>query len=483
MKTIVLLGLNARHTHSNPALYYLREYCRGLPWRFFILEYGTTTHLTSILARVAELRPDALGLSVYTWNASLVRLLVPEVKKVLPGCAVILGGPEVSYTAEEWLRSCGGIDRIICGPGEEALRALLGAGLDAGGPVIRGKNPPFHEIPFPYRAEDLAALEGRYLYYEASRGCAYRCMYCLSSRDDQPCERKPLETVRQELSCLLDARPAAVKFVDRTFNADRTFAREIWRFLIESGSASRFHFEVHPVLLEDEDFSVLGRAPGGLFQFEVGVQSTNADTLREIRRPGEWSKIGEKIRRLLELGTARVHLDLIAGLPHEGMESFERSFNEVYALGPSYLQLGFLKVLPGTELAERKEEYGLVHTGSPPYRVLSNRWLSFEDLTRLDRIEGLLNSLYNSGRFAATLPALERVFPSPFRLYDGLSNWWHGRDMDHRRKEWRYCAEGIIDFISRSRPETREEVLERLKDDWKAAFGSQRLPHALRGGA
>lgn len=431
---ILLLGVNARYSHSNPALYSLRAYCRGLDRRIEILESSINANPSKIIADVAASRCDIVGISIYLWNALLVRGLLPGIKAAVPGCRIVLGGPEVTHTPGEWL-SMDEVDCVVTGPGEAAFRGILAGDVDIRERLVRGANPPFSELPFLYEESDFPRFANRYVYYESSRGCPYRCAYCLSSRADTRLEFRETTTVLREIDVLIAKAPDTVKFVDRTFNARPERARSIWRHIIESGTKKRFHFEVHPSLIEDEDLALLVTAPPGLFRFEIGVQSTNEETLRAVHRAGDWQASRRAIARLVASGNIHTHLDLIAGLPFDTLETIARSFDETYSLRPDHLQLGFLKILPGTEMSERAAEYYIMHNSEPPYGITGNRWISADALFLLHDIAGLVDSLYNTGRFRAELAGLEACYGSPFMLFRALAGRWRELGSDPRTKD------------------------------------------------
>ncbi len=466
MKTIVLLGINARYSHSNPALYYLREYCRDTDYRIIIREVSVKKDVPGLLEELRDLAPDILGISVYIWNSLRVKELLRRVREFIPRTLIVLGGPETSFNADDWCKEFEEINYIVTGHGEEGFRLLMESDFRLADRIVSVSGPPFREIPFPYRDEDFPRFQNRYVYYEASRGCPYRCSYCLSSRRDQALDFRDPDTVKKELRILMDKDLRTIKFVDRTFNADRGFARDIWRYLLDHPSRSRFHFEIFPHLLEEEDFALLSRVPPGYFQFEIGIQSTNPETLAEINRPGRWDNAGRMIHRLAGMGNIHIHLDLIAGLPCEDYKSFMQSFNRVYALGAHYLQLGFLKILPGTEMAERKIEYGILHRTEPPYTVLSNKWISREELAELKGVEYVLNFLYNSGKYYHTLSALNEAFSGPFELYHQLTAFLDYRNRKRTPRDWITGMRALIDCTESCAPGMRDEILHCLRKDW-----------------
>ncbi|HSV97445.1 MAG TPA: DUF4080 domain-containing protein [Spirochaetota bacterium] len=444
---IILLGINARYSHSNPALYSLRAYCRGLDRRIEILETSINAASNRILADVIASRPGLVGISVYIWNARVVRGLLPGIKTALPDCRVVLGGPEVTHAPAEWL-SMSGVDCVVAGPGEAAFRKIASGDFNIRERLIRGANPPFTELPFLYDDTDFARFANRYVYYESGRGCPYRCAYCLSSRGDARLEFRELSMVLRELDVLIAKAPGTVKFVDRTFNARPERARAIWRHLIDSGTEKRFHFEVHPALLADEDLALLETARPGLFQFEVGVQSTNEETLRAVHRAEDWPASRRAIARLIAPGNIRTHLDLIAGLPYDTLETIARSFDEAHSLRPDHLQLGFLKVLPGTEMRERAVDYELSFNPEPPYEVISNRWLFAGEIALLHRVEGLVDSLYNSGRFRDMLLNLAPRFAGPFAMFRALADHWVKCGLDPRKKDPGIAVRTLASFAA-----------------------------------
>ena len=294
---VVLVGINARFTHSNLALRYLREVTSGLPHTTVIREFTINMPLLDIAQSIMDEDPDVTAFSVYIWNAELAIKLISLLKLLKPPMTIIAGGPEAGYRAENWLAQSPGTDIVIEGAGEAAFLDLAQNSFHHNGRIIQLKNLPFAKIPFPYKS-GFDGLENRYLYYESSRGCPFSCSYCLSSRGDQYLEFRPVETVYAELDILLKQKPVLVKFIDRSFNADRDRAINIWRYLIRKATATRFHFEIHPLLIGDEELELLAAAPEGLFQFEAGVQSTNFRTLGEIGRPVPWEKIRDRLAQL-----------------------------------------------------------------------------------------------------------------------------------------------------------------------------------------
>ncbi|HEY1405952.1 MAG TPA: DUF4080 domain-containing protein [Spirochaetota bacterium] len=391
---VLLVALNARYTHSNLALRYLRNEIAGAGHHAVIREFSINQNYFDIIDTITGENPDVIALSVYIWNAELMRTLIADIIKLIPEIKIIVGGPEAGYDAERW-KNISGVIAVICGHGEGAMRRLAQNDFQTDEKIIARTNISFADIPFPYTEDDFAALAGKYIYYESSRGCPFSCSYCLSSREDALLEfRDPGQTC-DELDRLIDHQSLVIKFVDRSFNADPKRARAIWEHLIKKKGESRFHFEIHPLLLEEADFDCLEHVPQDLFQFEIGVQSIHEKTLRAVGRTGSWEKSKENIRRLINLKNIHIHLDLIAGLPGETLSEIGESIDEIMSLNADHFQLGFLKVLPGTEIASQAEEFGIIRTEKPPYQILANRWLSRQDLTLLRRIEQLIDTTYN----------------------------------------------------------------------------------------
>ncbi len=355
----------------------------------------------------------------------------------------------------------------------------MNAGFRHGEKIISQPNPPFADLPLPYAHGDLDGLAGRYVYYESSRGCPFRCSYCLSSRADQKPEAKSAETVKEELRFILAHGPKLLKFVDRTFNLDRDRYRAIWDFLIDEyrGGPTTFHFEIHPSHLDEEDFALLSRCPGGLFQFEIGVQSTNPAARDAVRRGGAWERDRSAIGRLVSPGNIHVHLDLIAGLPYDDMDSVARSFNALYALGPHHLQLGFLKMLPGTEMRERADECGISFSPYAPYQTSATRWITAEEMRLLERIAYLVDRLYNTGHVPVTLGALAARYGSPFDLYRDLAA---GAPAGPSTRSREACAAFLLAAAAARFPLEKSFFLDALRWDWCAGTGSRRYPALLR---
>lgn len=433
---LLFVAVNAKYSHTNLAVRYLHQMVKDLPGiNSSFLEFTINQQIQPVLFEILRKKPDAVLFSCYIWNIEMVRRLGADIKKVYPHIKIVLGGPEVSFHGEELLKSYAWIDYIVCGEGEGAALSLVsqltGKGAAEGGRSTRSvlaapQTADMDQLPFPY--EDLSELDNRIIYYESSRGCPFGCSYCLSCTDRRTRFRS-LPMVYQDLQKFLDARVMQVKFVDRTFNCDRKRALAIWKYLAEHDNGiTGFHFEIGGDLLEEEQLDFLSTVRVQLFQFEIGVQTTNEATLGEICRKTDMDKLRYNVKRVHQAGNIHQHLDLIAGLPLEGFERFAQSFDEVFALRPQQLQLGFLKLLKGTVLYQEREKYGLVHSEYPPYEVLRTGHMSYEELSRLKLVEEMTEAYYNKGCFDVQLSYLLEYFSSPFTLFLKLGEYFSQRN-------------------------------------------------------
>lgn len=440
---VVLAALNARYTHSSLALRYLKRYCQGQFPNIETVEFNINQSPGMILGELVKRRPDVLGLSCYIWNIGIILPLVGNLRKVLPEATIILGGPEVSFDGEYWLSKYPSIDFLIAGEGEEALRRFLEEyercagqlteeslaavpGLvyrRQDGQVVQNPNPPLDlaSIP-PIYAGDLGELKDKIVYFETTRGCPFRCAYCLSSVMG-PVRAFPLARAKEELAALAAAGVQQVRFVDRTFNYDPRRALELLEFMISLDTTTRFQLEVGGDILTQPILELLTKAPENRFQFEIGVQSTNPATLDAVGRRSHLQRLAEAVRFLRERTTVIVLLDLIAGLPAEGFWRFGQSFDFVYALQPHRIHLGFLKLLRGSRLRAEAEQFGCVFTHEAPYEVLYTKDLSFEEIQRLKLIADLVDKYYGP-RFEHTLKYLLRDGRSPFQFFNELAAKW-----------------------------------------------------------
>lgn len=478
---IVLTAINAKYIHSNLAVYSLRAYASPYKDEIEIAEYTINQQLDDILIDLYKKKPDILCFSCYIWNLTYVEELIREVKKIFPNLPIWVGGPEVSYDAKDVLARLPEVTGVMCGEGEETFLELLHfyytkegdlsqiAGIayrDAEGNIHQNewrKTIDLSTVPFVY--QDMADFKNKIIYYESSRGCPFSCSYCLSSVDK--CLRfRDLELVKKELQFFIDEEVPQVKFVDRTFNCKHDHAMEIWKYLMEHDKGiTNFHFEVAADLLNEEEIQLIEKMRPGLIQLEIGVQSTREETIREIRRTMKFSEVARIVKRIQQRGNVHQHLDLIAGLPYEDLKSFQKSFDDVYGLHPEQLQLGFLKVLKGSYMEEKKEDYGLVFKSKPPYEVLYTNWLSYEDVLTLKVVEEMVEVYYNSGQFSYTLRHLEKEYESPFMLYLELGKYYENHKlhlMSHSRIT-RY--EILLDFIKSLNTKKEEFYRELLTFD------------------
>ena len=420
----LLVAVNAKYIHSNPAVYSLKRFAGEYTDAVEIAEYTINNRMEDILEDIYRRKPDAIGFSCYIWNIGMVEKLMGELHKLLPKLPVFLGGPEVTYDADKLLRKYPYLTGIFIGEGEatfaqvvkyyvkknpESLEDIPGLMLRSG---MTPERKPLNLTDVPFLYDDMAPFTNRIIYYETQRGCPFRCSYCLSSID-KTVRFRDIEVVKKELAFFLEKKVKQVKFVDRTFNCNHDHAMAVWQYLYEhDNGVTNFHFEIAGDILREDEIALVAKMRPGLVQFEIGVQSTNTDTLREIRRVMDIEKLKQVVAALKAAHNVHIHLDLIAGLPYEDYDSFARSFDDVYAMEPEQLQLGFLKVLKGSYMAEMAESYGLVYTDYAPYEVLYTNWLSFTEICRLKRIEEMVEIYYNSGQFAHSLPVMIADFGS-----------------------------------------------------------------------
>ena len=475
----LLVALNAKYIHSNPALYSLRAHAGEALQPYVELAEYTINHMFSdVLGDIYKRKPDVIGFSCYIWNIETVLPLVKELKKLMPTVPIWLGGPEVSYDAPELLRKYPEITGIMVGEGEETFRELLAYYLEAHGEKCdetgvgaegARRKKALSDIPglclqsgytearaltdlskLPFLYEDLGMFENRIIYYESSRGCPFRCSYCLSSIDKKVRLRE-LDTVKKELQFFLDKKVPQVKFVDRTFNCDHKHAMAIWQFIKQQDNGiTNFHFEVSADLINEAELDLITSMRPGLIQLEIGVQSTNDTTITEIHRTMNLKRLKEIVKKVQDAGNIHEHLDLIAGLPYEDYATFGKSFDEIYELKPNQLQLGFLKVLKGSYMFEHASEYGMIYHSTAPYEVMQTKWLSFEEILKIKQVEEMLEIYYNSGQFEVTMKLMDVLFESPFYMFQEFGAFYEEKGyfaMSHSRI--RRC-EILLEFIRES---------------------------------
>ena len=445
---ILLVAVNAKYIHSNLAVYSLKASAGLYETSVELAEYTINHQTDEIFRSIYQKKPQLLFFSCYIWNRRVILETAENIRRVLPDTVIWAGGPEVSYDAEEFLRENPQFDGVMKGEGERTFYRLLDYYCSLKGTLsqipgiayreketgaVRVTGPgeilkTLDELPFVY--DHPEKFQNRIIYYESSRGCPFSCSYCLSSIDKRVRFRST-EKVKQELLFFLKHRVPQVKFVDRTFNCSHSRAEELWQFIRDhDNGVTNFHFEIAADILTDKEVEILSGMRPGLVQLEIGVQTVNERTLAAIHRTAEFEKIASRVNQIAASENIHQHLDLIAGLPYEDFESFQSSFDTVYRLHPQELQLGFLKVLRGSEMHRRAEEYGIVYRSECPYEVLKTKWISCDELIRLKEVEEMLEVYYNSQQFRNTMAALEQIFGRPFELYASLADYYKKNELD-----------------------------------------------------
>ncbi|MCB5710441.1 B12-binding domain-containing radical SAM protein [Blautia wexlerae] len=473
---ILLAACNAKYIHSNLAVYDLQAYASDYADHIVLKEYTINQQKDDIMRDIYLEHPDVVCVSCYIWNLSFVKELMADLIKILPGADFWAGGPEVSYDAEKFLIENSEFKGVMVGEGEETFKELAGYYVEKNpqdlknmtGICYRDGDQIIHNgwrqimdlssIPFIYK--DLSEFKNRIIYYESSRGCPFSCSYCLSSIDKK-LRFRDTETVKKELQFFIDNKVPQVKFVDRTFNCKHDHAMAIWKYINEhDNGVTNFHFEISADLLREEELQEMSTMRPGLIQLEIGVQSTNPDTIKAIHRTMDFEKLKGIVDRIHSFGNIHQHLDLIAGLPYEDYDSFRHSFNDVYALKPQQLQLGFLKVLKGSHMMEMCREYGIVYKTQEPYEVLSTKWLDYDHVLKLKTVENMVEVYYNSGQFQNTLEYLENFFQDAFSIYERLGSFYMEKgygDVSHTRMR-RY--EILLEFLE----DVPEISMDQVKD-------------------
>lgn len=451
---VLLAAINAKYIHSNLGIYSLKTYGEKMlkEWglaeqaEISLAEYTINHQMEQILQDIYKRKPDVIGFSCYIWNISYVKVILADIKKVLPDVKIWAGGPEVSYHGEAFLKEEPAVDLVMMGEGEITFAHFLKALLEGEdlkqvpGLMVRNADGTFtdtgfrqvmdmSQIPFPYAFMDMKELEHRIIYYESSRGCPFSCAYCLSSIDKK-LRFRSLDLVLPELEWFLQAKVPQVKFVDRTFNCKKSHAMAIWQYIRDhDNGVTNFHFEIAADLLDKDELDLLSTMRPGLVQLEIGVQSTNEKTLEAIRRKTDIEEIREITETINSWHNIHQHLDLIAGLPWEDLESFKKSFNDVYEMEPEQLQLGFLKVLKGSYMEELIPDCDLLYSAAPPYEVLCTKWLSYGDVLELKDIEEMTEVHYNSRQFTCTLKELEKEFDTPYEMFSFMAGYYNKNNL------------------------------------------------------
>ena len=448
---ILLAACNAKYIHSNLAVYDLKAYSSDYDEHVILREYTINQPKDEILKDIYSSGADVVCFSCYIWNISFVRELIRDLVKILPKTAFWAGGPEVSYDAEKFLTEMPEMTGVMVGEGEKTFHDLLEFYIDGkdsleeiSGIAYRTGDKIIHNgwrelmdlsaIPFVY--EHLEKFENRIIYYESSRGCPFSCSYCLSSIDKK-LRFRDLELVKKELQFFLDHRVPQVKFVDRTFNCKHEHAMTIWKYILEhDNGVTNFHFEISADLLREEEMELMSQMRPGLIQLEIGVQSTNPETIRAIHRHMNLDRLKQVVDKINGFHNIHQHLDLIAGLPYEDYDTFHQSFNDVYQMKPDQLQLGFLKVLKGSLMQKEAEVYGIVYKEKEPYEVLSTNWLTYGEVLKLKMVESMVEVYYNSGQFWHTLEYLVPFEKDAFTFYEKLGSFYEKKgysEISHSR--------------------------------------------------
>ena len=477
---ILLAACNAKYIHSNLAVYDLKAYSSDYDKEVLLREYTINQPKDEILKDIYGSGADVVCFSCYIWNISSVRELIRDLAKILPETAFWAGGPEVSYDAEKFLTEMPEMTGVLVGEGEKTFHDLLEYYIDGKGSLgeIRGiayrdgeeirhngwrELMNLSEIPFVY--QHLEEFENRIIYYESSRGCPFSCSYCLSSIDKK-LRFRDLELVKKELQFFLDHKVPQVKFVDRTFNCKHEHAMAIWKYILEhDNGVTNFHFEVSADLLRDEEMDLMAKMRPGLIRLEIGVQSTNPETIRAIHRHMDLDKLKRCVDRVHSFRNIHQHLDLIAGLPYEDYDTFHRSFNDVYQMKPDQLQLGFLKVLKGSLMQGEAEKYGIVHKEKEPYEVLSTNWLPYGDVLKLKAVESMVEVYYNSGQFQHTLEYLVPLAKDAFTFYESLGAFYEKKgysEISHSRMR-RY--EILLEYLQEETDVSVEKASQKMLYD------------------
>ena len=485
---VVLVGINSKYTHLNLAIRYLKAYTKDLDFECTIREFSVNDRFEKLLEEIISEKPEIVAFSCYIWNKEIVKSLSELIKIVNKDIEIIYGGPEVSFNGREFLEESSG-DFLIEGEGEEVFKNFIqyklyerekkpsyynGISCDKikglyykkdGGIYFCGKknNMDINNVIFPYIYEE--DLDNKIVYYEASRGCPYGCKYCLSSVD-RNLRFRDIEMVKKELKILMDKKVRLVKFVDRTFNCNEKFSIEIWEFLVNQNTETKFHFEISANILTSGQVKILSKAPRGRFQFEVGVQTTNNEILHNINRIADFTEVESKVKEIKALKNISQHLDLIAGLPGEDFNSFKKSFNQVFAIEPEEIQLGFLKILKGSPMELEKEKWGMKNSPYPPYEILKTKDISYEELLTLKKVETMVDKYYNSGKFSSILKFFHLKFQDYFEFYKELGLFFHEKGYFDRNISSADYYKVFLEFNSEKLKEDNFALREIIKYDY-----------------
>ncbi|APF27435.1 B12-binding domain-containing radical SAM protein [Clostridium botulinum] len=487
----LLVAINSKYIHSNLALRYLRANTEDLNYECMLKEFTINDRKENILEKIIMEKADLVAFSCYIWNLEYVEELANLIKSVKPSTEIIFGGPEVSYDSESFLRKVPG-EYIIKGEGEETFREFIKCKIEnksldkvkglyiktLNGIEYTGErhNISMNSVVFPYKREE--DLKNKIVYYEASRGCPFKCKYCLSSTL-HGVRFHDIERVKKEIKFLVDKNVKLIKFVDRTFNCNHKFAMEVWEYIINLDTDATFHFEISADLLTKEELDILSKSKEGRIQFEVGVQTTNNEVLKNINRHVNFETIKEKVEELKKLKNIKQHLDLIAGLPGEDYNSFKNSFNDVYSIEPEEIQLGFLKLLKGSPMRLEAEKWGMLYSPYPPYEILSTKDISYEELLILKKVEGVVDKYYNSGKFNNILKYFMGEFKKPFDFYYSLAMFCNDKGYFDRNISGPQYYKVFLEFNEEFLNKNSEFLKEIIKYDYLKFNKKQWLPEFL----
>lgn len=475
---LLLTAINAKYIHSSLAIRYLNKNCQDLACSIEMLEVSINNHLLEIANQIFDARPDVLGLSCYIWNIELVKQLLPLVHKLLPECKIICGGPEVSYETKEFMQEFSMVDYVVRGESEEAFHELMQALIEdksnedikIKGVAKRNLDNTIDEnvavtvadldtIKFPYDDEDIESLKDKIIYYESSRGCPYSCKYCLSCAT-RGVRYRSLDKVFAELSYFIRHNVRQVKFVDRTFNADKKHYLPILEFIAKQECRTNFHFEIVAHHIDDEIKEVLKNMPKGRVQFEIGIQSTNIKTLGKISRANPWEEMTNNIKSIMAYGNIHLHVDLIIGLPYEDITSFAKSFNDVYLLQADMLQVGFLKLLKGAAMNDLIEEHDYVYMPQAPYQVISNKYMDYTTMRKLQIFVDVVEMYYNAGRFRYTITNLIAKYQQDaYTFFFDLATYWQENKLHLAPHAPKNLYVFLYDFIVQNERITDKEYI------------------------
>ncbi|MGG7200792.1 B12-binding domain-containing radical SAM protein [Clostridium butyricum] len=489
---VVLAAINSKFIHSNLAVRYLRAYTKDLDYNCVIREFTINDREEKVLEQIIKEKPDIVAFSTYIWNVEFILRVANLIKRVDSNIEILYGGPEVSFDSRSFLKENVG-EYVIEGEGEKTYRDFVlyklgkinledvrGLHYKITDMVYSNEKRPLmsmDEIVFPY--EDDEDLTNKIVYFESSRGCPFNCKYCLSSTS-HGVRFLNIDRVLKELKYFIDKKVRLVKFVDRTFNCNHKFAMAIWEFLINSDTETQFHFEISADILKDEEIEILSKAPEGRFQFEVGVQTTNDEVLRNINRFVNFSHIKEKVEELMAIKNIKQHLDLIAGLPGEDYNSFEKSFNDVYSIRPEEIQLGFLKLLKGSSMREEAYKYGMEYSPYPPYEILKTDKITYEELLKLKKVEEMVDKYYNSQKFNLIIKYFEEKFDKPFDFYYSLGNFFENQGYFNRSISNAEYYKVFLDFNETVLENNNEYLKEIIRFNYLIYNKRRGLPEFLR---